>query len=734
MTLRRITYCSFQKLPCANAERKDVVLCLQDSSLVVQPDQFCHISVSTIYATVVQAFTLTDSCLQPNLWQYVFEYDDDQLLNPPLATSDIVGVFCENCETDWILQQIGCDTPCVVDSATIDFSVLDACVTGSVKISADSGNIATAHLDGIYVPGSGVCVSDSDTIDFSIDGGGCVTGDVKISLDANNILSVHADGLYVPEVCVSDTATIDFSIDGGGCVTGSVKISADAGNIISAHADGIYATGGGPGGDAWLLLGNTGTVDGTNFLGTIDNVAHDIRVNNLRARRSEPHTDTPVVNGPYSAPNVVDGTGDNSISGIGSTIGGGGYYSESNLSNFITQGYYTTISGGGANRVFPEGLPNHDAITDYGGFSTIGGGADNRISWNGEPSDNGAGFHTVGGGQSNIIDGAGGNATIGGGFINLILYDANLITASDGFASIDSDTIAGGNICSIFGQAPGSGPLLVDTLGANFIGGGETNEVHNGIRSAVVGGWNNTVNIYHLTNPYGADPDFGPVSYDGIVSGVDNSIIIAQASFIGAGQNNLLIGDGASSILGGFKNLIFASSVTPKEIDTGNYDSIVPQLSGGSLNVILGGFGNFLGGTTGSSILGGAFLSLGSSSIGFQSASTRSFAGYTPGATFSNYVETAPASIAQVNVSAFPSIGYFGDIDLWIANTDNTARKVKFWEPNTDTTFAAANYSSFEAQGQAANIEYKWPASAGAPGQQLTIDTVVGTVVTLKWA
>ena len=37
---------------------------------------------------------------------------------------------------------------------------------------------------------------------------------------------------------------------------------------------------GGSGGDAWLLTGNSGTVSGTNFLGTTDDQALDFRVNN----------------------------------------------------------------------------------------------------------------------------------------------------------------------------------------------------------------------------------------------------------------------------------------------------------------------------------------------------------------------------------------------------------------------------------------------------------------------
>ena len=41
-------------------------------------------------------------------------------------------------------------------------------------------------------------------------------------------------------------------------------------------------------GTAWLLTGNTGTVDATNFIGTTDNVPFNIRVNNTMAGRLDP--------------------------------------------------------------------------------------------------------------------------------------------------------------------------------------------------------------------------------------------------------------------------------------------------------------------------------------------------------------------------------------------------------------------------------------------------------------
>ncbi|MEQ1861885.1 MAG: hypothetical protein ABMA13_18355 [Chthoniobacteraceae bacterium] len=57
-----------------------------------------------------------------------------------------------------------------------------------------------------------------------------------------------------------------------------------------------------------------------------------------------------------------------------------------------------------------------------------------------------------------------------------------------------------------------------------------------------------------------------------------------------------------------------------------------------------------------------------------------------------------------------------------------TASEFRFLEPSGSGT----NYSSFSAQVQSANIDYKWPASIGTTGQVLA-GTVSGTQRTLEW-
>ena len=67
----------------------------------------------------------------------------------------------------------------------------------------------------------------------------------------------------------------------------------------------------------WNLIGNAGTTPGTNFLGTTDNQALELKVNNKRAMRIEPTT---------KAPNIIGGFSGNTVTSPAycATIGGGG--------------------------------------------------------------------------------------------------------------------------------------------------------------------------------------------------------------------------------------------------------------------------------------------------------------------------------------------------------------------------------------------------------------------------
>ena len=93
-----------------------------------------------------------------------------------------------------------------------------------------------------------------------------------IQLGDNAVTKIYAG--------VGNTATL---VAGGLQITGGTPA---AGKVLTSDANGI-ATWQNPmgGGTGWGLTGTAGTVDGTNFIGTTDNIPLNIRVNNQKAGR-----------------------------------------------------------------------------------------------------------------------------------------------------------------------------------------------------------------------------------------------------------------------------------------------------------------------------------------------------------------------------------------------------------------------------------------------------------------
>ncbi len=143
----------------------------------------------------------------------------------------------------------------------------------------------------------------------------------------------------------------------------------------------------------WSRTGDSATAG--EFLGTTNNTALELRVNNAGALRLEP-------NG--TSPNVIGGFSGNSV-----TAGVVG----------------ATISGGGMGVPAPGGIGPNRVTDDYG---TVGGGQFNRAG-NDTGATGDAAFATVGGGFGNWASGT--RATVGGGILNR--------------ASGDSATVGGGS-------------------------------------------------------------------------------------------------------------------------------------------------------------------------------------------------------------------------------------------------------------------------------------------------
>src|SRR5213594_1196591 len=176
--------------------------------------------------------------------------------------------------------------------------------------------------------------------------------------------------------------------------------------------------------DSWLLSGNSG-IGGTNFLGTIDTNALELKVNNSRALRLEPGL----------SPNFIGGYSGNFVpSGVaGATIGGGG---QSGQTNQATSSF-ATVSGGTGN------LAGGDSSTVAGGQQNVNLAAAGVIAggWLNWAE---GGYVTIGGGGLNTNFGVG--VTIAGGYLNTAggLY-STVNGGAGNTASGSWSTVAGGS-------------------------------------------------------------------------------------------------------------------------------------------------------------------------------------------------------------------------------------------------------------------------------------------------
>lgn len=315
----------------------------------------------------------------------------------------------------------------------------------------------------------------------------------------------------------------------------------------------------------WKLDGNA-AVSSSQFLGTTDNEALELRVNGGRALRLEPGSDSPNVLGGYEL-NAVTGGAE------GTTISGGG---RDLAINVVSQGY-ATIGGGAGNTAGGYaatigGGENHDAA---GSYATIGGGAENMVSGDSTVISGGrtnqalASYATVAGGQTNIASSF--YATISGGVIN---------TASGSQSAIGggAENVASGEYATVGGGRGG----LAQARYSVIAGGGPTDE------------GNPFTTVNRVTDDYGTVGGGGDnVAGDGagttddasfatVAGGGGNHAESAYATVSG-GANNIAFGY-ATTIAGGAGNVTDNNYTT---VSGGLYNSAVNQyatVSGGRNN------------------------------------------------------------------------------------------------------------------------------------------------------
>lgn len=268
------------------------------------------------------------------------------------------------------------------------------------------------------------------------------TGDVTVNGTAGTAnLSATSLGS-----ATGTTGRVMFATDATGTLN-ALATPASNGQILTSTTGGVLSWTSSPTLNFWGLSGNAATTAGTNFLGTTDDVAFEIHVDEAgtstegrrRVMRFEPNA---------TSANIIGGFSSNGL-GLGTTAAG------------------VTITGGGSN-----GLGNR--ASDNFGF--VGGGAFNRAGSNDATVTN-AQYATVVGGLSNNASGS--ESFLGGGNGN---------TASGSQSSLVG---GGGSTASGANSAIGGGGTNVASGQYSAISGGSTNTA-SGVASAVLGGTSNT--------------------------------------------------------------------------------------------------------------------------------------------------------------------------------------------------------------------------------------------------
>ena len=228
------------------------------------------------------------------------------------------------------------------------------------------------------------------------------------------------------------------------------------------------------GGSAWSLAGNVGTTPGTDFIGTTDNQALEIRVNNSRILRLEPMADSPNLLGGYSGNAVTAGVYGATISGGGTvghvnrvtddlgTVGGGNINQAGDGAGMTSDRYCATVGGGSQN-------------TASGSYSTIGGGAGNTADGY---------ISTVGGGHLNNTPGQW--STVPGGSSNRADGDYSLAAGRRARADHDGAFVWADATDADFSSS-GANQFLIRASGGTGIGTASPQNMLDVSGSAVIG-------------------------------------------------------------------------------------------------------------------------------------------------------------------------------------------------------------------------------------------------------
>ena len=392
----------------------------------------------------------------------------------------------------------------------------------------------------------------------------------------------------------ADTAYLQRRVNGN-CAPGSSIRTINADGTVACETD---DTGSGPA-NAFVQGGNAfGTAA---VLGTSDNNAVDVRVNNSRVMRYEPNA---------LGPNVLGGDASNSIGAyVGQTIAGGGRPGSDCLdpstglntrpcANQVNASY-ATIGGGLSNKAEEHwvviGGGNGNSATGLGavlsgGVSNTSGGSQSVVGGGVLNIANGAAA-VVAGGSTNTASGNGA-AVVGGYFNKALGVDAVVGGGRQGQAVADYSTIGGGqlNVASGGHSLVGGGHQNAISVDGEFslIGGGSDNQITappgTNLRYATIGG-----GIGNIVSRGGATIAGGNANvashFDAAIGGGFGNTASGQAATVPGGKSN--VANGFASLAAGYRakanaggSMAFSDS-TEADLANDSANSFIVGFTGG---------------------------------------------------------------------------------------------------------------------------------------------------------
>ena len=324
------------------------------------------------------------------------------------------------------------------------------------------------------------------------------------------------------------------------------------------------------GSGAWSTLGNAGTVDGTNFIGTTDNIPFNIKVNNFKAGRID-HLNYNAFFG-FMSGNSNSGTrnsffghqaGSTNTTGSYNTgLGYGAMGTNTTASNNVaigagsmesnTTGYDNVAIGRHSMRKNTTFYHN-TAVGTYSLQENLGGYSNTAVGWSALNQTTTGNLNTATGAQALIYNITGSN-NVASGFQSLYFNTAGNYNTAIGTYSMFKNS--SGNHNAVLGSL---------ALGENITGWGNTAIGHKALLTSVNGQSNVAVGDSALlttvtsnntgigyasgaTNTTGANNTFVGHTADATSSSLTNATAIGYSAKVGASNSLVLGGTGANAV------------------------------------------------------------------------------------------------------------------------------------------------------------------------------------------